>query len=293
MSKKLIIICLALAAVAWSLPARATSYSATVMGDSPLAFWEFDTDGTGQLYNTTCHDTTGNHNATYKDTSTTTTPITVGSPPSVVVNSATFYGSSGSGKGDYIDIPGGQTSGLEFTTGTLEFWVNSPPNTSSYDRIMQHDDGSGTPDGWGVMGGLGNPRQIGIFGCGSTWYTPWGNVNCFDNEWHYIDVTYSYDGTNTTEAWYADGQFQASRTIAGSLTYPGPSYADALIGAEGNPGYIWSAFTNGTLDEVAIYNYDLSAGQITNHYQVGMGIPEPATIALLSLGGLVLLRKRT
>jgi hypothetical protein len=155
---------------------------------------------------------------------------------------------------------------------------------------MQHNDGMGDPYGWGCMVVLNNPNQIGIFGCDSTWYTPSSDHPLEDNNWHYIVVTYSYDGVGTTtETWYNDSTLEASRTVSGSLTYP-TSWADPVIGAEGgNPIYIWHGYT-GALADVAIYNYALSPAQITAHYNAA--IPEPATIALLSLGGLALLKRR-
>jgi hypothetical protein len=286
MSKKLIFVCLAIAAVAWSLPARA-NYASTVMASNPLAFWQFE-DGASSD-GSPCADTTGNHNATYRNKGSVSSGIPdISLGPGQVGNAATFNGSSG-GNGNFIDIPGGNTSGLEFTTGSLEFWFKANPS-SNYARPLQHNDGSGDPYGWGCMVGLSNPNQIGVFGCDTTWYTPYGDHPVENNQWHYIVVTYSYNsGSNTTtETWYNDSTMEATTTESGSLTYPSSSN-DPIIGAEGNQGYIWNGMT-GTLDEVAIYNYALSQAQVNSHYAAG--IPEPATIALLSLGGLTLLRRK-
>jgi hypothetical protein len=292
MNKKSIVICLALAVAAWSLPARA-NYSSVVMAANPIAFWQFNDGPIGPISSgSTCVDTADSHNGIYNG------DITLGPGPGTGGNGATFYGTSG-GKGSFIDIPGGNTSGLEFTSGTLQLVVGGAPS-ANYGRILQHEDGSGNPYGWGIMGGLSNPNQIGIFGCDSTWYTPYGSQAVFDGHWHYIVVTYSYNsGSNiTTESWYLDCTLEATHTVSGSLTYPGPSYADALMGAEGNPYYVYSGFV-GTLADVAIYNYVLSPDQITTAQdQIALlgqpvgSIPEPATIALLSLSGLALLKRR-
>jgi hypothetical protein len=284
MNKKLIVLCLTLAVAAWSLPAHATSYSQTVLNDTPLAFWQFEDNASSD--GSPCADSVvGGPSATYKNIGSVASGIPdISLNPSPWGKCATFNGSS-SGRGNFVDIPGANTSGLEFTTGTLEFWFKGNPS-ADYARPMQHNDGSGNPYGWGCMVGLSNPNQIGVFGANSTWYTNYdGAVE--NNYWHYEVITYSYDGTNTTETWYNDGTFIQTRTIAGSLTYPNSSN-DPILGAEGNQGYIWNGL-KASLDEVAIYNYALNQAQITAHYQAA---PEPATIALLSLGGLALLRRK-
>jgi hypothetical protein len=51
-------------------------------------------------------------------------------------------------------------------------------------------------------------------------------------------------------------------------------------------GFDLNAFlTGGFVDEVAYYNYALSADRVNAHYQTGIGvIPEPSTALLLGLG---------
>jgi hypothetical protein len=46
----------------------------------------------------------------------------------------------------------------------------------------------------------------------------------------------------------------------------------------------------GRYDEMAIYTYELSAGRIQAHWEAA--VPEPATLGMLALGGLVVLRRR-
>jgi hypothetical protein len=65
---------------------------------------------------------------------------------------------------------------------------------------------------------------------------------------------------------------------------------DALklfLGRDDREGYNSALFT---LDEVALYDHALTGSQVAAHFAAG--IPEPATLGLLSLGALALVRRR-
>ena len=65
---------------------------------------------------------------------------------------------------------------------------------------------------------------------------------------------------------------------------------DALklfLGRDDREGYNGALFT---LDEVALYDHALSGSQVAAHFAAA--IPEPASLGLLSLGGLSLIRRR-
>ena len=274
MGKKLSLF-MALALTVLSLPVQA-DYKDVIIADSPEAYYRFEDPNAGNG----CEDTMGNHPAGYLGYITLTPN---GWDPSLG-KAATFYGTS---NGSAVSVSGGNTSGLELTTMSIEFLISAPLGTD-YNRIFQHNDGSTA--GPGIFEGLGSGEQIGVEGANSTWYTPYSGTDVFDQGWHQVVVSWAANvDSNTVETWYVDGALAASRVTAGLLDYSGlQSWSSPIIGSNGNPGYLYNGFV-GTLDEVSIYDYELSAAQVLDHY---LAIPEPMTITLLGLGGLLMRRRK-
>jgi hypothetical protein len=136
---------------------------------------------------------------------------------------------------------------------TLEAWVINDGQTP-LGRIISRGWPAKFGFGWGI---LGNEMRFTTFGIKD--YDSNLTAIPTDGHWHYVVVV--FDNTNTAH-FFLDGV----QTDA----VPGPSPAtttdlDLMIGR--NPASTMEEFFKGGIDEVAIYNYTLSAAQIAAHFK--------------------------
>lgn len=303
MCKKLIVLCVVLAVSAMSLPAWAdavssAAYRAAVLADSPLSFWEFEdaasNDGAPCADTMSAYYDDGGSPGVYRNrkqgTPNDLTPdilLRCG----IVGQAAEFHGTWGSGFGNFVQIYDSSYTDppyrLESSESlSLEFWVQAERTESeTYARFISHAKGS-TKNYWvGMASAGGNPGQPFVGVPNATWYA-WPPNILTDTDWHQVVVTYTFDDVNTTAELYIDAVSRGTNVQTGFFMPP-DNWSDLLIGAENDPGWVYNGLI-GAMDEVAYYNYALSAEQILAHYNA----PEPATIALLGLGGLALLRRK-
>lgn len=100
--------------------------------------------------------------------------------------------------------------------------------------------------------------------------------NTFDNEWHHIAGV--YDGTQYTL--YIDGVQDGPSVLASG---PIAAWSDPLTFGARSTKYF-----DGWIDDVRIFDDAQTQAQI----QEWAGVPEPMTIAILGLGGLLIRRRR-
>ena len=92
-----------------------------------------------------------------------------------------------------------------------------------------------------------------------------------DTNWHHVAVTYDGSGLVSGLELYIDGQLQTLVTRSGTLTTSITNTIGFNIGARDNT----ELFTAANIDEVSVYNSELSSSNITSIY--GTGVPNDIT----------------
>ncbi len=196
------------------------------------------------------------------------------------VDGVSGYAASFDGIDDYIDMGiklGGYSAFSEFA------WIRAKSLQSGNNHIMSSN--------WYVNDTLGNDGGSDLAitnGNVKSWvnqpdrtaHSMLVGTNIDLNKWHLIGLTWN----GSTHKLYLDGDEVASESYTG---YMGTSAKNSLIAAK-NYGLGFTCFFNGDVDEVRVYNRALNNSEISELY----AIPEPATLLLLSLGGLMLRRRK-
>ncbi len=228
----------------WS--AASSFYAAAVAADSPMLYWRL-----GESGGTTAVDAVGNYPGTYSGT------VTLGTAGySADGDTATTL--TGAGQVRTASTALNFNGRAPFT---LEAWTKiTDPSGYPYGRLFSDE----STDASGLQG-------YNVFRCPAGWSS--GGYAClcfqrFENSaatglctaatlgaWHHLAFT--YDGSSMCA--YVDGSLSS---CAASSTAMVNRTAGLTVGNGANP-------FAGTLDEVAVYDYALSAGRIQAHYARG------------------------
>ncbi|MFA5206210.1 MAG: LamG domain-containing protein [Lentisphaeria bacterium] len=285
----------ALGVLALGIAPAGAGYVDVVTADNPVAYWRLgEASGTS-----TAADASGNsHTANYGGSPTLGVTGAITSAPAsnqaVTLNGSSQYAQ--------VDNAG---AGTAFVPGsgnwTMECWVKT---TSAQQGVFM---------AW-YVGGVGNHGGGGLYdlymqtdgtvkgllrGDSDNVVSVTTSTTINNGSWH--QVVGVLNRTTNTFALYVDGQFNVSSDAStlGDITgnqSDGPLQAvpftigRAYTTLDDVGGY---SYFSGTLDEVALYASALSASDVLEHYNAATTVvPEPATLGLLALGGLFVLRRR-
>jgi hypothetical protein len=181
--------------------------------------------------------------------------------------------------------------------GSLHYVLQTRPGTGrGYYLAQQAADGSRNVGGT-LTAAIGNP------------FTSFANrpriVGDYSDQDHWYYVAVTYDMSNTAapavlDAYYSD--LTAGGPLIQSLSgfMSADPVAGGLVGTNGLAGVglfvrpgatvLAQEFFNGAIDNLAVFDKKLSASEIGQHFRAltVVGVPEPATLVLVALGGLAL-----
>ncbi len=154
---------------------------------------------------------------------------------------------------------------------TVAAWVKSNSTNWSDARI------AGKGYGWYMY--VSGSNVLG-FNAGGGIVTGTTAIN--DAQWHHVAAT--YDTASGMMSLYVDGQLDVQALVSGSI----PDTYGYAVGARAQSSTVGGNFYHGFIDDVRVYDDVQSLSQI----QQFSGVPEPATICMLGLGALGLIRRK-
>ncbi len=252
--------------------AHASTYSDAVLAHNPLSYWQLDEAGGTTAVNAA----TGGD--TYDGTYSGAVGHLLGGIPGAGGASAyvaAFDGASFMTASD-ANLPSGSAAR------SVVVWVNTGDTRGQYNTIAAYGSGGN----FYQVFGLNRDFQYGDMTA-----TNWGSgVNSsqwvMDGQWHMLAVTIDpnqVDGSgNPLWSIYVDG---GSAQTGNLITNTVLSQVNIGGGGSYNNWY-------GLISQVAYFGTTLSSTQISELYTAGITpVPEPASLALVVLGGLALFRK--
>lgn len=225
------------------------SYASVIIAEAPVSYWRL-----GETSGTAAVDQMGVQNATYD-----LAAIAQGVTGALYgdADTAVSYNQNSS---NTISIA---TTASHNITGdiSVEAWIYARPSGGIGALIFGGCSTDPLPIGYAML--LTN-YQLSWY-CGSASGVRSG-PSVSDGAWHHVVVT----ATSTTVSFYLDGQPSGTATV--------PQTATSYSGVRQIGGHVpntWSDWL-GELDEVALYNRVLTAGQVLAHYQAGA--PPPGNV---------------
>ena len=256
-------------------PAAPTAYTNAILADNPIHYYRFEETHTQQP----AKDAVGG--APNGDQPGTFTPgVTAGQPSasSLLGNTAQFDGSSQA----LVDLgtPFHPASGAI----SIEAWVNLDADApADFLSIVARWDGSYELDVNNTSGALGDGRlNLVTRNDGTNAFGIAGSNDPMSmGEWHHVVGVFE----NGMLEVFVDGQ-SVGTGDTGEVASLQDAGTTLFIGSNRDgSSFNWKGF----IDEVAFYDYALTELQVESHF---LAVPEPATLSLLGLGGMMFRRQR-
>lgn len=208
---------------------------------APIGYWKFDGSGNNEI---------------------------TGSPSAVAVGSSVFKTSAGKfngylyipGSSDYAKIPYNSMFDLP-NSFSVEFWFRQHAN-QSFNQNLVYKGNSPNNYNFNIFRNLWNQYNNGAVIAGSTvagtgyWHQASNNNEPPHNNWHHV----VYTKTPTSIAYYIDGALINSDSFTATSEYGGPVKTPAVDIIIGNPA------PDTDIDNLRIYNYSLSIGEVLYNY---------------------------
>lgn len=255
-------------AIVTVLTAPTISYPQTVMADQPIAYWRLnETNGSVAV------DSWGGHDGQFFNT-------TLGLPGYNTNDTDTAVGFGAiSPTESYV----GNITGIDFATFlpaafSVEAWVNGSATQTSGAGIVTYGYGSGGEQFNIDTGGGSGRYRFSVRDANNVAHNASAAVGPNGTWQHVVGVC---DEPGGLAHLYVNGIESANTAVSGGIQLGTSPLSIGARQAGINTTYTLNFV--GSIDEVAIYNYALSAGQVLNHYQTGTN--PVARLNLVQTGG--------
>ena len=274
-------------------------YAARVIGDSPSLYWRLNESSGTRIYD---HSGNSNHGQLYDNQAVAATGVTLdqGSVVQSSEDAALLIKGHWTDPTPTQDYPGAGIRADSYKPYTVdairsfECWVNKNEDRSFATLFSASGTGSGDPGAtnspeptW-EMGPDGMMRFYANVETYPLTWMDWGTANTGfpDTDFQLNVPTHLvciYDDTTGEAEWYVNGVSQGRQ----STGYLGGTPAYNTVR---DPGYFqvgWrGGYTTpnpevfgGLVDEIAVYEYELSPSQILDHYQAGLSYSPPIAVS--------------
>ena len=246
--------------------ATAQPYPSAVLADHPIAYWRLQ-----ESSGTIAHDIAGSYNGGF-------TNVLLGQPGYISAADPTeravaFGSSAGQSADSYVGGIPLDVASAGNTNFSVEAWVNGSGEASGA-GIVGKGTGAGGEEFFLDCGGTSTAFRFFIRNALGTAYNASGTV-VPDGNWHHLVGV--CDEVNGHVYLYVDGHSNAVNSASGGIR-TSPSLYLTIGARQSGSGTGYDLQFNGSISEVATYDYALNATQVLTHYYAA-GIAPTITVA--------------